>query len=218
MLKHHSASHSTIIRLVTFLLTAGGLLLSEALCSAQVTHRQSAALPISVPDGIRTRMAIDQGWKFLAEDARGGKQPGFNDARWKKIDLPHTWNIEDTQDDIPGYRMGVGWYRRIINLDEHLKSKRLFLYFEGANQITDVFVNGKFVGQHQGGYTAFVFDITAFVTLDSAKNRNIIAVKVDNRINGDIPPSPAADFNLYGGIYRNVWLVATDPVHFTMQS
>lgn len=205
-----------MIRFITLWFIVGGSCLSGTMCVAKSLHQRGAALPISAPDGIRTRMAIDQGWKFLAKDARGAEQPGFNDAHWKNIDLPHTWNIEDTQDDIPGYRMGVGWYRRIVNLGEHLKDRRLFLYFEGANQTTDVFVNGKFIGQHQGGYTAFVFDITAFVKFDSANSRNIVAVKVDNHTNDDIPPSPAADFNLYGGIYRDVWLVATNPVHFTM--
>lgn len=209
-------STNTMIRFITLWFIVGGSCLSGTMCVAKSLRQRGAALPISAPDGIRTRMAIDQGWKFLAEDARGAEQPGFNDAHWKNIDLPHTWNIEDTQDDIPGYRMGVGWYRRIVNLGEHLKGRRLFLYFEGANQIAEVFVNGKFVGRHQGGYSAFVFDITAFVTLDSSNNENLVAVRVDNRANEDIPPSAAADFNLYGGVYRDVWLVATDPVHFTM--
>lgn len=216
MLKHRFASNREAIRLITFLFTAAGLFLSATLCAGQVEHRRSPASPVSVPDGMRNRVALDQGWKFLGDEAEGAEQTRFDDARWKKIDLPHTWNIDDTQDDTPGYRMGVGWYRKLIDLDEHLKDKKLFLYFEGANQVADVFLNGKFAGRHVGGYTAFAFDISSFVTLDSANNQNIIAVKVDNHIDDDIPPSPAADFNLYGGIYRDVWLVAIDPVHFTM--
>lgn len=216
MFKHRLASNTKLIRCFAFLFTAAGLLLSETLCVAQVKHRQRATPAITVSDGIRTRVSLNKDWKFLAADAPGAEQAGFKDARWKKVDVPHTWNSEDTEDDVPGYRMGIGWYRKLINLSAQLRSKRLFLYFEGANQTAEVFVNGKFVGRHQGGYTAFVFDVTAFVTLDSANNENTIAVKVDNSINENIPPSPTADFNLYGGIYRDVWLVATEPVHFTM--
>lgn len=196
------------------ILFVGGLFLSQ--CAAQIEHPRISRSTVPAPEGIRTRTALNQDWKFLGADAPGAERPDFKDARWKKITLPHTWNIHDTQDDVPGYRMGVGWYRRLLKVDGQLQNKRLFLYFEGANQIAEVFVNGKFVGRHQGGYTAFVFDVTAFVTLDSAKNENLIAVKVDNSINENIPPSPTADFNLYGGIYRDVWLVATDSVHFTM--
>jgi beta-galactosidase len=159
---------------------------------------------------------LNEDWKFFGSDTSDAEQREFKDSAWKKIDLPHTWNVEDTQDDVPGYRMGIGWYRKLIKLSEQFKGKRLFLYFEGANQVAEVFVNGKFVGRHEGGYTAFVFDVTSFVTFDSANNENTIAVKVDNSSNENLPPSPTADFNLYGGIYRDVWLVATDSVHFTM--
>lgn len=213
-IRHHSAYNSTIVRFTILLLCVTGLFVFLTPCA--VHAKQRGALSASATDEIRTRVAIDQGWKFLAGDARGAEQPRFNDGRWKNINLPHTWNIADTQDDVPGYRLGIGWYRKIINLDERLRGKKLFLYFECANQTSDVFINGKFIGRHQGGYTAFVFDITTFVTFDSVNNRNIIAVKVDNSVDNDIPPSPAADFNLYGGIYRDVWLVATDPIHFKM--
>ncbi len=217
LIKYHLVSNNAIVRYVTVLFAVGGFCLFGTTCIAQVKHERTAALPSFVSQGIRTRVALDEEWRFLGDDAVGAEQSGFDDTSWEKINLPHTWNIEDTQDDNPGYRMGIGWYRKVINLNRQLRNKRLFLYFEGANQIADVFVNGKSVGQHLGGYTAFVFDITAFVTFDSAIDRNIIAVKVDNRPNEDIPPSRAADFNLYGGIYRDVWLVATDPVHFTLQ-
>ncbi|MEJ2194859.1 MAG: glycoside hydrolase family 2 TIM barrel-domain containing protein [Ignavibacteriaceae bacterium] len=78
-----------------------------------------------------------------------------------------------------------------------------------ANQFTDVFLNGKHVGQHVGGYTAFVFEITDYLKYDGA---NLLVIKVDNSHNPDIPPL-SADFNFYGGIYRDVWLIGTNPVH-----
>jgi beta-galactosidase len=164
---------------------------------------------------VRLRLPLNDSWKFLAEDARDAHRISFDDTRWPVINVPHTWNVADTQDDTPGYRMGVGWYRKKLSLDGRFRNKRVFIYFEGANQVAEVFVNGSFVGRHKGGYTAFAFDITDFVSFE-ANRPNIVAVKVDNGINLDIPPSPAADFNLYGGIYRDVWLVAVEPVHLTM--
>ncbi len=164
--------------------------------------------------GPRLRVSINETWKYTGEDVKGAEVTSFDDSRWARINLPHTWNAEDTLDDEPGYRRGVGWYRKTLRLSDGLRGKKLFLYFEGANQVADLFVNGRLVGQHRGGYTAFAFDITDFVRFDSPDG-NIIAVKVDNSHNKDIPPL-SADFNFYGGIYRNVWLIATAPVHINL--
>ena len=94
-----------------------------------------------------------------------------------------------------------------------MSGKRIFLHFEGVNQVADVFVNNAFVGRHEGGYTAFTFDITKYVKFGAAEN--VVAVQVDNSHNPFIAPL-SVGFALYGGIYRDVWLVATEPVHFTM--
>jgi len=163
---------------------------------------------------LRTRLKINDGWKFLLANAAGADNPAHNAATWTTVNLPHTWNVEDTLDDEPGYHRGIGWYRRTLNLGSRLQGKRLFLYFEGANQVAEVYVNGELAGRHGGGYTAFAFEITDYVRFDVAR-RNVIAVKVDNRHNKDIPPLNA-DFNFYGGIYRDVWLIATSPIHLTL--
>src|SRR5919198_3157821 len=146
-------------------------------------------------------------------EVEGAEAVAFDDSRWATVNLPHTWNAADTQDDEPGYRRGVGWYRKRLSLPPGLEGKRLFLYFEGANQVAEVFVNGRSVGRHRGGYTAFAFDITDAV--GGAGGQNLIAVRVDNSHDKDIPPLEA-DFDFYGGIYRNVWLVATEPVHISL--
>lgn len=158
----------------------------------------------------RIAYTINDNWKFLNEAADNGEKRGVIDSGWEKINIPHTWNAKDAFDDTPDYRRGASWYRRDLQLDSSLKNKRIFLYFEGANQVADVYVNERKVGQHVGGYTAFSFDITDFVKFGET---NLIAVKVDNSFNADIPPL-TADFTFYGGIYRDVWLIATDEVHF----
>lgn len=157
----------------------------------------------------RVRYTINNNWKFFPDNPTEAEKQNFQDRDWQKINLPHTWNVEDTFDDEPGYRRGISWYRRELQLSSNLKNKRIFLYFEGANHTADVFVNEKNVGDHIGGYTAFVFDITNLVEFNKP---NLIAVKVDNTHNREKPPIDG-DFTMYGGIYRDVWLIATDTVH-----
>jgi beta-galactosidase len=160
----------------------------------------------------RVRYTIDDGWKFYPDGLNYAWSPSVSDASWESVTLPHTWNAHDPFDDAPSYRRGVSWYRKTLRLDSALAGKRIFLYFEGANQVADVYVNGAFVGEHKGGYTAFAFDITREVRFDAKDGANLIAVKVDNSQNPSVPPL-SVGYALYGGIYRDVWLVATDPVH-----
>jgi len=161
-------------------------------------------------EGGRVKMSLNQGWDFKLADPRNSSQSTLDDdTGWENVNLPHTWNAADAFDEEPGYYRGAGWYKRSLKVSSDLAGKRLFLYFEGANQVADVFVNGKNAGRHIGGYTAFAFDITDFVHTGA----NLIGVRVDNSFNEDIPPL-TADFNFYGGVYRDVWLIAANDVHF----
>lgn len=153
---------------------------------------------------------INDNWRFLPDNASEAEKPSKSDGNWEIVNLPHTWNAQDAFDDTPDYRRGASWYRKNLQVGSDLKGRRIYLYFEGANQTADVYVNEKFVGNHIGGYTAFAFDVTDAVKFGE---NNLIAVKVDNSFNADIPPL-TADFTFYGGIYRDVWLIATDELHF----
>ncbi|HEX6536049.1 MAG TPA: glycoside hydrolase family 2 TIM barrel-domain containing protein [Gemmatimonadaceae bacterium] len=163
----------------------------------------------------RFRQSLDDGWRYHAGGLNFAWSPSVSDAAWEQVTIPHTWNAHDPFDDTESYRRGIGWYRRELRLDDDLKGKRLFLYFEGANQVADVYVNGAFVGRHTGGYTAFAFDITKQARFDGKGNANLIAVRVDNAHSPFIPPL-SVGYALYGGLYRDVWLVATDPVHLAV--
>ncbi|MEZ4841357.1 MAG: glycoside hydrolase family 2 TIM barrel-domain containing protein [Flavobacteriaceae bacterium] len=123
------------------------------------------------------------------------------------VTIPHTWNANDAFDDEPGYWRGKGFYTKEIFIED--VSKKYFLHFNGANQVTKVWVNGRFAGEHIGGYTAFDIDITAFLV----KGKNALKVGVDNSHNETIPPLDA-DFTFYGGIYRQVFLVEENSIHF----
>ena len=160
-------------------------------------------------DSGRSRTSLNAGWRYADGPQPGAESLGFDDAAWPGVRLPHTWNADDAFDKRKPYRRGEGWYRRELALPPGQCGKRLFAYFEGANQVAEVFLNGVSLGTHVGGYTAFAFELTPHLRCDA---RNVLAVRVDNRHDLDIPPLDA-DFTFYGGIYRNAWLIATDPLH-----
>ncbi|MCA0198171.1 MAG: DUF4982 domain-containing protein [Proteobacteria bacterium] len=159
--------------------------------------------------GERTLASLNDGWRYADGAQAGAESPGFDDAGWQAVALPHTWNAGDAFDKRVPYRRGEGWYRRTLSLQPEQRGKRLFVRFEGANQVADVFLNGRLLGRHVGGYTAFAFEITPYARFDAP---NLLAVRVDNSHDPDIPPLEA-DFTFFGGIYRDAWLIATDPVH-----
>ncbi len=99
------------------------------------------------PPSPRVDQLIDDSWRFYLGDASGADQVDFDDSAWETTTLPHTWNALDGQDgpDTP-YVRGIGWYRRHLDVPAGLAGRKLYLQFDGSNLITDVFVNGKAVG------------------------------------------------------------------------
>jgi beta-galactosidase len=161
------------------------------------------------PPGGRTDTLIDDGWRFLRSDAASAQTTAFNDASWTAVTLPHTWNASDGQDGGSNYYRGIGWYRRHYTLPASAAGKKIYLQFDGANIVTDVYVNGMNVGQHRGGFARFRFDVTS--TLMAGAD-NVIAVKVSNASVKDVAPLDA-DFTFFGGLYRDVHVLTTDNVH-----
>jgi beta-galactosidase len=181
----------------------------------------------------RQRKSFNDGWLFHRQAHGGGAlgsfdrnatfgteiepkfreaaQVAYDDSDWESIFVPHTWNAFDTGDDTPGYFRGIGWYRKHFRLGEDHRGKRIFLEFEGVNQVCEIWLNGVYLGIHQGGYTTFELDITEHAHVASAEN--VLSVKVDNVYNPNISPTVKTDLTFYGGIYRNVWLQVTDPVY-----
>lgn len=136
----------------------------------------------------------------------------FDDRNWEAVHLPHTWNAEDGTDGGDDYYKGDGWYRKQLEIPSSYEDKELFLKFGAANKEAEVFVNGKSVGTHVGGYTAFTVNITDAVNVGE---ENTIAVRVNNEVGDSIPQS--GDFTFYGGIYRSVDLIVTDPTHIDVE-
>ena len=171
-------------------------------------------LCIAVKNNAQERIVsgLNDNWRFHRGGIEYANDPSFNDSKWDVVSLPHTWNASDPFDDDETYFRGIGWYRKNLVLDPSLKNKKVFLFFEGANQVTDVYVNGGFAGEHKGGYTAFSVDITSYLNWDQHA-KNVIAIQVNNAHDNYIPPL-SVGYALYGGIYRNAWLIVTDDLHF----
>jgi beta-galactosidase len=169
------------------------------------------AQPYRPPASHRVEVNLDSGWRFIRQDVAGAQTDGFDDSTWSLAALPHTWNNLDGQDGGNNYYRGIGWYRAHYLMDGSLTNRHFFLKFDGAFLVTDVYLNGTYLGEHQGGFAAFVFDVTPYLNLGGD---NVIAVKVNNAFNASIPPL-SADFTFFGGLYRDVHLLVTDPVQIS---
>ena len=192
----------------------------------------------------RERLLFDFGWKFTlgngvdpSKDLGFGfgqgdfsktgdfkfAKAGFDDSKWRSLDLPHDWAVElpfehdddgsgDSQLRSHGYKplgrrypeTSVGWYRRQFEIPQSDQGRRISVEFDGAFRDALVFVNGCFVGRNNNGYAPFSFDLSDFLSYGA---KNFIVVRVDASF-GD------GWFYEGAGIYRHVWLTKTDPLHF----
>lgn len=165
---------------------------------------------------------INDSWRFSKLD--GGLSLNhsmfYDDSQWQEVTLPHTWNAEDGSDGwasvyadgSPYYRGKCAYCRTLLLSGEDIR-KKLFIEFEGANTITELYVNSISAGVHEGGYGAFRFDITDLVV----EGENQLTVTVDNSTTNDIAPiNREGDFTKMGGIYRGVSLIAVDGVHIDL--
>ena len=133
----------------------------------------------------------------------------FDDSAWRRLDLPHDWGVEGPfRQEYPGETgklawWGVGWYRKHFDVPAADRGRRLYLDVDGAMSYATVWLNGRFVGGWPYGYSSFRLDLTPFVEYGA---KNVLAVRLDN-------PPDSSRWYPGGGIYRNVWLVKTGPVH-----
>ena len=160
------------------------------------------------PTPIRQKININREWKFKLGDYSEAQKAGYDDKSWNNINLPHNFSIPYFQ--TAQWYTGYGWYRKYFDIPAQWKGKRVFIEFEAAFREAQIFVNGIEVGKHQGGYTGFSFDITNNIK----PGRNVLAVRLNNNYSRSITPRNG-DHNFTGGIYRDVYLVVTDPVHVT---
>lgn len=170
-------------------------------------------LPISIGLFAQPRQVIgfNKHWQFSLSDNEKAKEKIFDDSQWRTLDLPHDWSIEGTfserhpttfnQGALPA---GAGWYRKTFGLPENLKAERVYINFDGVYRNSQVWVNGHYLGKRPNGYISFRYDLTPFLHFGKAKN--VVAVRVDNEA------QPSSRWYTGSGIYRKVWLEATNEI------
>lgn len=151
-----------------------------------------------------SRIDFNNDWKFCVDYREEMEQPGFNDAGFEDVRLPHTvvetpYNYFDE-----GIYQKIAIYRKRFTIDEDMTGRKALLTFEAVGHKADIYVNGILCETHYGGYTAFTVDITPYLVKD---RDNVLAVVCDSRENLNIPPfGKVIDYMTYGGIYREVYL------------
>jgi len=170
-------------------------------------------------------ISFDRNWRFKKDTIHGAEHPGFKDAGWRMLNLPHDWSIEDLPNQKEGEVQGpftkasvgkaatgfteggIGWYRKAFTLDKSYIGKKTYILFDGVYMNADVWVNGYHLGNHPYGYTSFSFDLTDF--LNPVGKPNVIAVRVDNT-------GKNSRWYSGSGIYRHVWLLPVNPTHIKL--
>ncbi len=173
------------------------------------TASNTAASSILSSSGDRT-VSFNDGWRFNLGDVSNAQNTAYDDSGWALVSVPHDYSIsqnfttsgEAESGFLPG---GTGWYRKSFTLPESYAGKEIVLNFDGVYSDAYVYINGVKLGEHHYGYTSFAFDLTDYLTCDGS-TENVLAVKVVNSI-------PSSRWYSGSGIYRDVTLTVTDPVH-----
>lgn len=163
-------------------------------------------------------VAFNRGWHFSLGDLEDAQVPAFDDAGWPGVSLPHTARVEALVTGEPGsdtYQwQGICWYRKRFRTGREAEGRKVYLKFEGAMNVADVWLNGEHLGRHLGGWLPFGFDVTDRIRQGED---NLVAVRLDNTDNRITGPKPLEqlDFNPYGGLYRDAYLITKDLLHIT---
>jgi beta-galactosidase len=168
---------------------------------------------------IRQKISFNSDWQFSNQEDFGATQQllpnetGFTFSNWVNVCLPHTAKIEPLVIKEPW--VGISWYKKDFMAKPDWKNKVVSIEFEAAMQVADVWLNGKHLLTHYGGYLPFTIDISKEIDFDKV---NLLIVKTDNHDNAEVPPGKPIsklDFCYYSGIYRNVNLIITDKLYIT---
>ena len=180
---------------------------APALMGCGITATQSASGRTS-----EYATELDGEWRFMKKKLTLEDAVAADYSGWESVSLPHTWNAADGEDG-GSYIRSSFWYEKEVEIAAPSADKRYYIEFLGANTKTTLYVNGVQAGDtHRGGYTAFRYDITDYIQAGT----NTLLVNVDNRQDQAIAPI-SGDFNMYGGLYRRVYLVEVNDVHIDLE-
>jgi len=166
---------------------------------------------LSFAQSTRKVIPFNNDWQFKKGSNDYAKDINFATAVWEPITVPHTYNRDDMQLD-KNFYTGDAFYKKTFTVTDDLKDKRIFLRFEGVGSVATVYINGKYLTEHKGSYSAFAFEITNSVEYGK---ENTIMVKTNNDARKDVLPINQFLFPIYGGIYRPVSMIVTNKVNIT---
>ena len=156
---------------------------------------------------MRTVYLFNAKWVFSKQAEAA---PAALPQDWEQVDLPHSWNAVDGQDGGNDYHRGVCYYAKAFNKSDLPEADRYYLELRGANSSADIYVNGKALAHHDGGYSTWRVDMT-----DAMAEENLVVVAVNNSANQQVYPQ-MADFTFYGGLYRDVNIICVSESHFDL--
>jgi len=205
-------------------------LLVAVLIAPLLGHLQAESAQDNPTQSPRQVINFNTGWKFLREDATGAEKPAFADGAWQDVGLPHCYNDQDTFDKFYGLESykaqnpvsdggdggwaGKTWYRKHFRLDHIPTGREVFLEIEAARTVAQVWLNGRFLGRYASGFSSFAFDITNELL---PGQENVLAIQVDDTEGQDICAGNVSHWQpVLGGLYRNVRIYVTDPLHVTL--
>ena len=159
---------------------------------------------------------FNEGWRFLLGDIQGAEATTFNDAKWEVVSAPHIDRLEPSEASGGRNYQGVCWYRKHFTVPEDMAGKQVLVHFEAIMGKQWIYVNGRLVKSHLGGYLPITIDLSKEGV--KAGDQCVIAVKADNSDDKDYPPGKPQnqlDFAYHGGMYRDVWLIGKSAVAIT---
>ena len=204
------------MRIRVFLLIGVFLLIHNHILAESVTPEISVAGFIELPGSGRTVYNFNPGWRYYKGEVESGEAVSLDDSAWEVVSTPHTASLVPAEASGGRNYQGVIWYRKHFVVDPLLKEKDISLHFEAVMGKSIVYINGKKVKEHLGGYLPFTVSLTDenIQPGDSC----LVAVMADNSNDKSYPPGKpqyTLDFTYHGGIYRDVWMIAKSKVAIT---
>lgn len=181
----------------------------------QVVPEYSKAGFFEIPNSGREVFDFNVGWRFYKGAISNAERKDFQDSNWDIVNTPHGLELNSIQASGSNNYQGEAWYRKHFTIPSEIKNKRLVLHFEAVMGKCKVWLNGELLASHFGGYLPFSVDISNHL---KKNEENSIAIWVDNSDDASYPPGKPQkhlDFSYFGGIYRDVWLVATNNLFIT---
>ena len=209
-------SKKLLALLLAATIATGSFTSALAMTEQDVKDSAESTVLTEVTDETEREILFNDDWKFYLGDPSNASDKNFDDSSWRNLTLPHDWSIEldftngsATTSEIGHLAGGTGWYRKAFVLPEEMAGKRINIEFGGVYMNSTTYVNGNLIGNYPNGYLEFTYDITDALICDG-KTENVIAVRAENRTESS---GKTSRWYSGSGIYRNVNLIVTEPVH-----